>query len=55
VCSINSPNTYKNDVRRYLCQSRQEDVLKPTIGNENLHEISNWNGVSDFATFKNLK
>jgi hypothetical protein len=56
MCSMNSPNSYKN-VGRYLCQSRQEDILKPTIENESLHEISNWNGVSvvNFATFKNLK
>jgi hypothetical protein len=33
----------------------REDILKPTIGNESLHEFSNDNGVGviDFATFKN--
>jgi hypothetical protein len=32
------------------------DVLKPTIGNESLHEISNGNGVRvvNFATSKSL-
>jgi hypothetical protein len=34
----------------------REDILKPNIGNENVHEISNDNGdrVVNFATFKNL-
>jgi hypothetical protein len=34
----------------------REDILKPTIGNESLHEISNNNGVRvvNFATSKNL-
>jgi hypothetical protein len=34
----------------------KEDVLKPTIWNESLHEISNDNGVRivNFATSKNL-
>jgi exonuclease III len=34
----------------------REDSLKPTIGNESLHEISNDNGVRvvNFATSKNL-
>jgi hypothetical protein len=31
----------------------REDIFKPTIGNESLHEISNDNGVN-FATSKNL-
>jgi hypothetical protein len=35
----------------------KEDIFKPTIGNESLHEISNDNGVRvvNFATFKNLR
>jgi exonuclease III len=34
----------------------REDIFKPTIGNESLHEISNDNGVRlvNFATTKNL-
>jgi hypothetical protein len=34
----------------------REDIFKPTIGNENLHETSNDNGgrVVNFATSKNL-
>jgi hypothetical protein len=34
----------------------KEDILKLTIGNENLHEISNDNGIRvlNFATSKNL-
>jgi exonuclease III len=35
----------------------REDIFKPTIGNERLHEISNDNGVRlvNFATTKNLR
>jgi hypothetical protein len=35
----------------------REDIFKPTIGNESLHEISNDNGVRvvNFATSKNLR
>jgi hypothetical protein len=35
----------------------REDIFKPTIWNENLHEISNDNGVRlvNFATSKNLR
>jgi hypothetical protein len=35
----------------------REDIFKPTIGNESLHEISNDNGVRlvNFATCKNLR
>jgi hypothetical protein len=34
----------------------REDIFKPTIGNESLHQISNDNGVRvvNFATSKNL-
>jgi hypothetical protein len=34
----------------------REDIFKPIIGNENLHEIGNGNGdiVANFATSKNL-
>jgi exonuclease III len=35
---------------------RREDIFKPIIGNESLHEVSNDNGVRgvNFATSKNL-
>jgi hypothetical protein len=35
----------------------KDDIFKPTIGNESLHEISNYNGVRlvNSATFKNLR
>jgi exonuclease III len=35
----------------------REDIFKPTVGNEGLHEISNDNGVRllNFATSKNLR
>jgi hypothetical protein len=35
---------------------RKEDIFKPTIGNESLHEISNDNGVGlvNFVISKNL-
>jgi hypothetical protein len=34
----------------------REDIFKPTVGNETLHEISDDNGVrvANFATPKNL-
>jgi hypothetical protein len=34
----------------------REDIFKPTVGNESVHQISNDNGVRvvNFATFKNL-
>jgi hypothetical protein len=34
----------------------REDIFKPMIGNESLHEISNDNGIRvvNFATTKNL-
>jgi len=34
----------------------REDIFKPTIGNESLHQDSNENGVRivNFATYKNL-
>jgi hypothetical protein len=34
-----------------------EDIFKPTIGNESLHEISNDNGVRvvNFVTFTSLQ
>jgi hypothetical protein len=34
----------------------REDIFKPIISNENLHETSNYNGVRvvNFATLKNL-
>jgi hypothetical protein len=34
----------------------RENIFKPTIGNESLHEISNDNGfrIVNFATYKNL-
>ena len=43
-----------------LCDSNakvgQEDIFKPTVGKENLHKISNDNGVRlvNFATSKDL-
>jgi hypothetical protein len=32
----------------------REDIFKPTIGNESLHQVSNDNGVVHFGTFENL-
>jgi hypothetical protein len=32
----------------------REDIFKPTIGDESLHEINNDKRVVNFATFKNL-
>jgi hypothetical protein len=38
-------------------QVGREDIFKPTIGNESLHEISNDNGIRlvNFAASKNLR
>jgi hypothetical protein len=35
----------------------REDIFKPTIGNESLHEISNYNGVKlvNFTMSKNFR
>jgi hypothetical protein len=43
-------------LRDFNAKVGREDIFKPTIGNESLHEISNDNGVSivNFATSKNL-
>jgi hypothetical protein len=43
--------------RDFSAKVGMEDIFKPTIGNESLHEISNDNGVIlvNFATSKNLR
>jgi hypothetical protein len=43
-------------LRDFSTKIGREDIFKPTIGNESLHEISNDNGVRivNFATSKNL-
>jgi hypothetical protein len=43
-------------LRDFNDKVHREDIFKPTIGNESLHEISNDNGVGvvKFATSKNL-
>jgi hypothetical protein len=40
----------------FIAKVGREDIFKPTIRNESLHEISNDNGVTvtNFATSKNL-
>jgi hypothetical protein len=40
----------------FITKLGREDILKPAIGNENLHEDNNDNGVRilNFATSKNL-
>jgi endonuclease/exonuclease/phosphatase family metal-dependent hydrolase len=40
----------------FNAKAGREDIFKPTIGNESLHEICNDNGarVVNFATSKNL-
>jgi hypothetical protein len=46
----------KNLLRDFNAKVGREDIFKPTIWNESLHEISNDNGVrvARFATSKNL-
>jgi hypothetical protein len=43
-------------LRNFNAKLGREDIYKPTIGNESLHEISNDNGVRvvSFATSKGL-
>jgi hypothetical protein len=43
-------------LRDFNIEVGREDIFKPTVGNESLHEISNDNGVRvvNFATSKNL-
>jgi hypothetical protein len=43
--------------REFNAKVAREDILKPTIGNESLHKISNDNGVKfvNFASSKNLR
>jgi hypothetical protein len=57
VYSINSLDTICKFLLRDLsAKVGREDILKPTVGKESLHEISNDNGVKvvTFATSKNL-
>jgi endonuclease/exonuclease/phosphatase family metal-dependent hydrolase len=44
-------------LRDFNAKVGKEDIFKPTIGNESLHEISNDNGVMlvNYATSKNLR
>jgi hypothetical protein len=42
ACSINSLNILLADS---ISEAGREDIFKPTIGNEGLHEISNDNKV----------
>jgi hypothetical protein len=52
---INSLNAMRKFVRRLHCQKySRKTFLKPTIGNEFVHKIINYNGVRvvDFATSK---
>ncbi|PNF22675.1 hypothetical protein B7P43_G07120 [Cryptotermes secundus] len=46
----------KNSLGDFNAKVGREDIFKPTIGNESLHDISNDNGVRvvNFATSKNL-
>jgi hypothetical protein len=39
----------------FIAKVGREDIFKPTIGNESVQEISNGNGVVNFATSKNLR
>jgi hypothetical protein len=50
MCSINSPHTL------FSANVGREDIFKPTVGNESLHEYSSDNGVRgvNFAMYKNV-
>jgi hypothetical protein len=49
-------NRIKILLRNFNAEDEREDIFKPTIWNESLHEISNDNGVREvnFATQKDL-
>jgi hypothetical protein len=51
VFSINSLIKYHMKILLgdFNAKVGREDIFKPTIGNESLHEISNDNGVSKFC------
>jgi hypothetical protein len=51
------PKYHMKIVLDFNAKVGKEDIFKPTIGNESLHEISNDNGVRlvNFATSKNLR
>jgi hypothetical protein len=53
---INSLYHMKIVLENFRAKVGREDIFKPTTENENLHEISNNNGVRvvNFATSKNL-
>jgi hypothetical protein len=44
----------KSLLGNFNTKAGREDFIKPTIGNEILHEISNGIGVVNFAMTKNL-
>jgi hypothetical protein len=48
--------SYENFTKDFNAKVGKEDIFKPIIGNESLHEVSNVNGVRvvNFATSKNL-
>jgi hypothetical protein len=55
-CVFNEfPKYHEHFGRRFQCQIGMEDIFKPTVRNESLHEISNDNGVRvlNFATSQN--
>jgi hypothetical protein len=50
------PKYYMKILLDFYAKLGRQDIFKPTIGNESLHEDSNDNGVRvlNFATSKNL-
>jgi hypothetical protein len=50
------PKYHENFFRRFNAKVGREDIFKPTVGNESLHDIRNDNGVRvvNFATSKTL-
>jgi hypothetical protein len=51
------PKYHMKMLGHLIGKAGRQDIFKPTIGNERLHEISNDNGVRsvNFATSKNLR
>jgi len=53
---LSVPNIPHENFVRFQCKIGREDIFKPTIRNESLHEISNDNGIRavNFGASKNL-
>jgi hypothetical protein len=56
MCFDKFPQYHMKTPLDFTAKVGREDILKPTVGNESLHKITNGNGptVVNFTTSKNL-